>query len=405
MREGQGLAANYDIVAVGGGLGGAAAASALARGGARVLVLERETRFQDRIRGEFMEPWDVAEARRLQLWDAIRPAGHELPFMDMRLMGMPLPRRNMLVTTPHRAPNFAIYHPTLQEIVLAEAAKAGAEVRRGAIVRQVRPGVPPEVEIEWQGRVESLRPRLVIAADGRSSNARRWCGMETHREPDRYYICGLMLEDTSAPEDAAAIAFNPTVGETGFLFPQGGRRARGYTVYPVTADFRLQGEAMMQRFIDESVRGGAPAEHYRGARGVGPLASFISADHWVENPYRDGVVLIGDAAGASDPTWGLGLSLTLRDVRVLTDLLKGERDWDTACREYARQRYQYFDLLRRVHNCLRELLLDPGPEADARRMKALPKIAQEPTRMPDQGFSGPDRPFDEADRRRMFGED
>jgi menaquinone-9 beta-reductase len=43
----------FDIVTVGGGLGAAALATVTARAGARVLVIERETRFQDRVRGEF----------------------------------------------------------------------------------------------------------------------------------------------------------------------------------------------------------------------------------------------------------------------------------------------------------------------------------------------------------------
>ena len=53
----------YDIITVGGGLGGSALAKAMAAHGAKVLVLEREKQFKDRIRGEFMAPWGVAEAR------------------------------------------------------------------------------------------------------------------------------------------------------------------------------------------------------------------------------------------------------------------------------------------------------------------------------------------------------
>lgn len=52
----------YDIITVGGGLGGAALAKAMAEHGARVLVLEAESRFRDRVRGESMLPWGVAEA-------------------------------------------------------------------------------------------------------------------------------------------------------------------------------------------------------------------------------------------------------------------------------------------------------------------------------------------------------
>ena len=70
----------YDIVIVGGGLGGAAVGAVMAKGGAHVLVVERESRFQDRIRGEFMEPWGVAETRRLGIYDEIRGAANDSPY-------------------------------------------------------------------------------------------------------------------------------------------------------------------------------------------------------------------------------------------------------------------------------------------------------------------------------------
>src|SRR5262249_55052104 len=62
----------YDIITVGGGLGGAALAKSMAEHGARVLVLEREKRFKDRIRGEFMAPWGVAEAQALGIDGLLR---------------------------------------------------------------------------------------------------------------------------------------------------------------------------------------------------------------------------------------------------------------------------------------------------------------------------------------------
>ena len=46
-----------DAIIVGGGLGGSALAEQLARAGRNVLVLERETKFRDRVRGENMLPW------------------------------------------------------------------------------------------------------------------------------------------------------------------------------------------------------------------------------------------------------------------------------------------------------------------------------------------------------------
>ena len=55
----------YDIITVGGGLGGASLAKAMAEHGAKVLVLERETQFKDRVRGEILVSWGVAEAKAL----------------------------------------------------------------------------------------------------------------------------------------------------------------------------------------------------------------------------------------------------------------------------------------------------------------------------------------------------
>jgi 2-polyprenyl-6-methoxyphenol hydroxylase-like FAD-dependent oxidoreductase len=44
----------FDLVVVGGGLAGASLAKSMAEHGARVLVLERDEQFRDRVRGEMM---------------------------------------------------------------------------------------------------------------------------------------------------------------------------------------------------------------------------------------------------------------------------------------------------------------------------------------------------------------
>jgi flavin-dependent dehydrogenase len=70
--------AMYDVVIVGGGVGGASLGKAMAERGYRVLIVEREARFRDRVRGEFVFPWGVAEAQALGVHDAlIRAGGHE----------------------------------------------------------------------------------------------------------------------------------------------------------------------------------------------------------------------------------------------------------------------------------------------------------------------------------------
>ena len=60
------------------------------------------------------------------------------------------------------------------------------------------------------------------------------------------------------------------------------------------------------------------------------------------------------------------------------------------------------------HPDMQEILISGAAKAGAivaRRAKAMPLIAQDPTRVPDHGISGPDIPFDkETARARFFGD-
>src|SRR5205814_9382477 len=129
------------------------------------------------------------------------------------------------------------------------------------------------------------------------------------------------------------------------------------------------------------------------------------AGTWVDHPFREGVALIGDAAESSDPTWGQGMSLTLRDVRILRDRLTAGGEWNTAGHAYAEAHDRYYEVIHRVETWYTELFMDVSAEADARRARAVPFLAEDATRIPDAPFSGPDAPADEMVRRRFFGED
>jgi hypothetical protein len=50
------------------------------------------------------------------------------------------------------------------------------------------------------------------------------------------------------------------------------------------------------------------------------------------------------------------------------------------------------------------LFQDPCAEAAVLRQRAMPRIAEDLTRVPDHLFSGPDLPADESVRARLFGE-
>lgn len=292
----------------------------------------------------------------------------------------------------------------MQETLLEAAETAGAEVRRGASVQEVLPGAPSSVVTEWKGRTEQLRARMVVGADGRSSVVCKSAGFERERDPDRLLVAGVLLENTSAPQDTAKIVIDSNAGRIAAVFPQGRGRARAYFCYYKDSRARMQGGSDFADFVESCKRIGADPSWYDGATAGGPLASFEGADTNVKHPYRDGIALIGDAAATSDPSWGQGLSMTIRDARVLRDKMLASGDWDAAGHAFAEEHDRYCSAVHNVVGWYTELFLGTGPEADARRARAMPLIAEDPTRQPDLLFSGPDMPVDEHTRQRFFGE-
>jgi 2-polyprenyl-6-methoxyphenol hydroxylase-like FAD-dependent oxidoreductase len=393
-------AGHYDIITVGGGIAASTLAKAMAGRGAKVLVLEREKQFKDRVRGEGVVPWGVAEANELGICCLLKEkCAHDVPYVEA---GSGL--RDLRATTPQRLHLLSFPHQVMQETLLAAAENAGAEVRRGVSVEHVERGVEPTVVVEGHSH-ERISARLVVAADGRGSAVRKWTGFSVCEQSNDYYMAGVLLTNVHASREIFYAVFNPELGTWTGLIPQAGDQFRAYFVYPKTMGYRLQGESMLSLFIREAAKGYAPmADYLADAKSIGPLASFDASDKWVEHPYRDGVVLVGDAAATSDPTYGQGLSFAMHAARVLRDELTNNSDWEAAGHRYAEQHQRSFHACHVVEGWFRALFQDPSPEAAALRTRTMPLIAEDPTRVPDHILSGPDLPLNEQVRARFFGE-
>src|SRR5271154_6708919 len=359
-----------------------------------------------------MHCWGVAEARTLGIYELLRETcGHEVRYWSSQLVGFSEVRRRGLVkTSPQRAGSFNFYHPDMQSAVIGAAAAAGATVRRGArVVGLVSDGLPG-VRVDEDGSGERVyRARLVVGADGRNSLCRRWGGFHVERDPEGMVIAGLLMEGLAAPEDRMSASLNPRLNMLSLTVPLGGGRFRAYvTIHrdarePTAAP--LSGDANVPAFVAASIAAGAPAKWYEGARAAGPLASYDARDTWVSHPHRAGVVLIGDAAASNDPSFGCGLSLTLRDVRVLADRLLASDDWSGAADDYAEEHDRHYGVIHRLTGWARALFYHPSLIAAPVRESALARLVADRTRNLDIIGIGPDFPCDEVTRRRFFGED
>jgi 2-polyprenyl-6-methoxyphenol hydroxylase-like FAD-dependent oxidoreductase len=373
-------------------------------------LLEREKQFSDRVRGEALQPWGVAEARKLGLAKVLSESVAEMRSFDQIINGELVMRRDLTATTMCGEPMWGFYHPQAQEKLLAHAAAAGVEVRRGASVQRVVPGSPgtaPKVAIGTSGASEEFEGRLVALCAGRNPGLRRDLGFEIKRGTIPLFLSGVLLADLPAEVDAsvAYVCNDVRTGAVAGLFPQAGGRARAYFGFHPQACARLQGDADFIRFRQMFTTTAGKAIPFGDAKPAGPLASFECADVWVDHPHRDGVVLVGDAASSNDPSWGQGLSIAFRDARTLSDELLASADWAQAADRYAERHDKDYGAVRMVSGWFYDMFQRIDAKADARRARALPLIAQDPTRVPDVLFSGPDFPLDASSRERFFGED
>ena len=374
-----------EVVIIGGGIAGSALATVLARAGTSVLVLERSRLYQDRVRGEFIQPWGVAEACRLGLHEVLLGAGgvHHTRSVPYDETVAPAEAEAAAVALDAVIPGvpgtLGVGHPAACAALAAAAAAAGAHVLRGVEDVTVVLGPAPRVRYAWEGGEHTVRCRLVVGADGRASAVRRQAGIPLHATEPRLLGAGLLVEGVQGWP-----AHQVTMGTEGdrefFILPQGGDRARLYLMYPADQRRRFAGPAAAQAFIESFHLTCVPgSEGITQARPAGPCAAYPMNDSWTERPLAAGSALIGDAAGYSDPQLGQGLSVALRDVRILSELLLGGADWSAdALTPYADERAERMRRLRICNALLTTLRGEFSPEARERRRRARRRMQAEP---------------------------
>jgi 2-polyprenyl-6-methoxyphenol hydroxylase-like FAD-dependent oxidoreductase len=400
---------NPDVVVVGAGIAGASIAAVLARGGLKVLLLERQRAYRDRVRGEYMAPWGVLEARAVGLETAIRgahavDARYSVSYDELVAPSAAEAAKGDASTIlPGVRGPMCASHPQACQALADEAVRLGAKLVCGVTEVRVQAGTRPSVTY-LNGTEMQVRPRLIIGADGRTSTVRKQSGIRINKAPASHVIAGLLVEGASRwPADQFSIGVEKDLQF--YVFPQGGGgRLRLYTCHANEQAARWAGRAGPQRFLQAfaGLRSIPAALGLGGATAAGPCATFSGEQTWCEEPYAEGVVLLGDAGGYDDPVDGQGLSLAMRDVRQLSELLLATDDWTPAgLRPYGQQRAERLRRMRRVSLTFAALMTTFTADSRARRGRfyaasgaggddfrlALGAIHLGPDRLPIEAFS------------------
>jgi len=190
-----------------------------------------------------------------------------------------------------------------------------------------------------EGAERVLRGQLVVGADGRDSRIAEMAGVRTKTSPHGRFAYGAYYEDPRADPENASFAWlmDP---DWAAAFPTDGGLVF-YAAMPTRdrlGEFRSDPEAALVAYMASLPEGPPPI---RELRRVGPLLGKIEMPNRVSVPVAPGLALVGDAAMAVDPLFGVGCGWALQSAEWLADsvapALRGEEPLRRGLRRYRRK--------------------------------------------------------------------
>jgi len=312
----------YDVIIVGAGPAGSAAAQWLARKGYSVLLLDRSRFPRNKVCGDGLTPGATALLQELGALDAL-PVRERFPIRAIRFVTPKLRRLDVPFISKHEAAEFLVIpRRELDYALWQKAVQAGARFQVGTVTgvekstRTVR-----ELSVRVNGKEQRVRARLILGADGASSVVARSLNKQKADPRHRFvamraYVSGL----ETIPGLVEFYWTNELKPGYFWIFPLGKGKANVGLGLP--ADLYAKSTLKLKDLFLEYLNGPLLQTRHKvplrveDARSwpipLGGVRAFKRVD--------DGIMLIGDAGYWSDPLSGEGIHNALQTAKIAAEV-------------------------------------------------------------------------------------
>jgi geranylgeranyl reductase family protein len=311
-----------DVIVVGAGPAGSAAACYLAMAGYDVILVDRCKFPRDKVCGDFVSPISQNELAKLKITRSQEfKSANQITKASVYLDGSKLVSR--IVPKVEGLPRYGRVVPRLilDKLLLDTACKGGAvffEDLKAVNMRKKRRSV--ELEAEGSEGKRTLKARLLIGADGSNSTITRIVRGQPPSSADRIIAIRGYFEGVEGPSNQADLHFNKeSFPGYCWLFPTGKNQANvgvGAPLDTIPSGIRLK--ELLDHLIstDAALKRRLKNTKLIGKIGGCPLTTYNPNLPLVD----DRVMLVGDAAGLVNPLNGEGIQYALLSGRWASEV-------------------------------------------------------------------------------------